>query len=186
MGRLWSDLGPIKTYWEGACSHSFPSFQAVVVLLIQGRSWLLIFQVGHSVKLPCIVRQIGSKTVRIQQKYKTKTHTNTILIRIYYVSIFHLNRINLKLIKFAIFTTSEYSFWLSVDFCLFPGDSRKLSVLVHQSLVKANEMCCFHMDIAPTGEGCKGLPGWLGPLFSTFACLTEGGGGSQAIWAMPI
>ena len=27
------------------------------------------------------------------------------------------------------------------------------------------------------GEGCKGLPGWFGALnFSTFSCLTEGGG----------
>ena len=33
--------------------------------------------------------------------------------------------------------------------------------------------------------GCKGLPGWFGALFSMFACLTEGGG-SKAIWAMPV
>ena len=32
-------------------------------------------------------------------------------------------------------------------------------------------------------QGCKGLPGWFGALFSTFACLTKGGG-SKAIWAM--
>ena len=46
-------------------------------------------------------------------------------------------------------------------------------------------MCCFHMDIAPTGEGCKGLPGWLGPLFSTFARLTEGGGGLKLFGQCP-
>ena len=56
-------------------------------------------------------------------------------------------------------------------------------------------MSCFHMDIARKGGGCKGLPGWFGALFSTFAwgCkglpgwfgalfLTEGE--SKAIWAM--
>ena len=34
----------------------------------------------------------------------------------------------------------------------------------------------FHMGIPPKGGGCKGLPGWFGALFSTFARLTEGGG----------
>ena len=32
------------------------------------------------------------------------------------------------------------------------------------------EMCCCHGHW-PKGGGCKGLPGWFGALFSTFACL---------------
>ena len=48
------------------------------------------------------------------------------------------------------------------------------------------EMCCFHIwaighCIFPMFvRGCKGMPGWFGALFFTFARLTEGGG-SKAI-----
>ena len=38
------------------------------------------------------------------------------------------------------------------------------------------EMGCFHMGIARKGGGGKGLPGWFGALFSTFALSTEGEG----------
>ena len=34
-------------------------------------------------------------------------------------------------------------------------------------------------------RGCKGLPGWFGAIFFTFARFTQGGG-AKAIWAMPI
>ena len=61
------------------------------------------------------------------------------------------------------------------------------------------EMCCFHMGIArkacqnglghffPTlPRGVRACQDGLGHFFSTFARLPEGGGGSKAIWAMPI
>ena len=58
------------------------------------------------------------------------------------------------------------------------------------------EMCCFHMGIAPIalkGEGVKACQDGLGYFFPTLprgarACQ-DGlgqGGGSKAIWAMPI
>ena len=56
-------------------------------------------------------------------------------------------------------------------------------------------MCCLHMGTArkgggggvkdcqdglgtffPSAWGCKGLPGWFGAFFATFACLTRGAG----------
>ena len=49
-------------------------------------------------------------------------------------------------------------------------------------------MCCFHTGIARKaekgGRGCKGLPGWFGALFSTFARLTEGGD-LKLFWQCP-
>ena len=54
------------------------------------------------------------------------------------------------------------------------------------------EMCCFSLAWIVWGTFFPTLPGGvracqddLGHFFSMFACLTEGGGRSKAIWAMP-
>ena len=43
----------------------------------------------------------------------------------------------------------------------------------------------FPYGHCPKGEGCKGLAGWFGALFSMFARLTEGGGGLKLFGQCP-